>query len=363
MQFNDYSKVHEDVDQKMIDRTAKWLMSRRDGKGGFKKDPKALDQFGRASDEVTNAYIVYALSEAGFNEIMPEANKAFDKAMASKDAYQLGLVTCAMFNLKQDAKAKQSLAALLEKQAVDGSFSGASHSITRSGGISLKVETTALGIMAMIKSKNPNNGKLEKAVESIVAQRSGHGGFGSTQATILGLKAMVEYAKFAKKTDESGIIEIYVDDDKVAEQSYEAGQKDPIEIKGLEAHIKPGVHTIEVKYKGCENPLPYSIAIDYNTTLPSSNVECVVNLETKLSTTKVKMGETVRLSAELKNKTDEGQPMTMAIIGIPAGLSAQPWQLKELQEKKVFDFYEIIGNNVVAYYRQMKPGETRNIKP
>jgi hypothetical protein len=67
------------------------------------------------------------------------------------------------------------------------------------------------------------------------------------------------------------------------------------------------------------------------------------------------------LSATLRNKTQEGRPMTMAILGIPAGLSAQPWQLKEMQEKKVFDFYEVIGSNVVAYYRQMTPGETRQI--
>jgi hypothetical protein len=32
-----------------------------------------------------------------------------------------------------------------------------------------------------------------------------------------------------------------------------------------------------------------------------------------------------------------------------------------MQERKVFDYYEIIGNNVVAYYRQMTPNETRQI--
>jgi uncharacterized protein YfaS (alpha-2-macroglobulin family) len=51
----------------------------------------------------------------------------------------------------------------------------------------------------------------------------------------------------------------------------------------------------------------------------------------------------------------------MAIIGIPAGLSPQPWQLKEMQEKGVFDYYEIKGNNVVCYYRQMAPSEVKNI--
>ena len=35
--------------------------------------------------------------------------------------------------------------------------------------------------------------------------------------------------------------------------------------------------------------------------------------------------------------------------------------MKELLDKKTFDFYEVIGNNLVLYYRQMKPSETRII--
>jgi hypothetical protein len=361
MQFNDYSKVMEGVDQGMVNRTSDWLMSRRDGKGGFQRSGKAIDQFGYADQDVTNAYVVYALSEANNKDILPEANAAFDQAIKDKDAYQLALVTCAMYNLGQTAKAQQALVALMGTQKGDGTFTGTKGSITRSGGISLTVETTSLAVLAMIKSGKPDPKGLESAVQSLVNARSGAGGFGSTQGTILGLKAMVEYTKFAKKTDEAGIVEIHVDGKKVAEQAYEAGRREAVEIKGLEAYLGQGQHTIEVKYKGVKNPLPYSVAVNYNTHLPNSHKDCVVGLKTKLSATQVAMGGTVRLSATLTNKTKEGQPMTMAIIGLPAGLSAQPWQLKEMVEKKVVDFYEITGNNVVCYYRQMAPGEVRQI--
>jgi alpha-2-macroglobulin-like protein len=361
MQFNDYSKVMDGVDQGMIQRTSDWLMSRRDGKGGFMRSGKAIDQFGYADQDVTNAYVVYALSEANNKDILREANACFDVAMKDKDPYQLALIANTMFNLNQVAKAQQALAALMATQKGDGTFTGTKGSITRSGGISLTVETTSLAVLAMIKSGKADPKGLETAVQSIVSARSGAGGFGSTQGTILGLKAMVEYTKYAKKTDESGIVEIHVDGKKVAEQAYEAGRRDAVEIKGLEAYLGQGNHTIEVKYKGVKNPLPYSIAVDYHTNMPNSAKECVVGLKTKLSATTVAMGGTVRLSATLTNRTKEGQPMTMAIIGLPAGLSAQPWQLKEMVEKKVIDFYEITGNNVVCYYRQMAPGEVREI--
>jgi uncharacterized protein YfaS (alpha-2-macroglobulin family) len=73
------------------------------------------------------------------------------------------------------------------------------------------------------------------------------------------------------------------------------------------------------------------------------------------------MNATVRLTTVLENVSSEGQPMTMALIGIPAGLSLQPWQLKEMQEQHVFDFYEIMGDRIALYYRQFKPKEKRTI--
>jgi hypothetical protein len=361
MQFSDYSKVYDGVDRGMVDRTAKWLLSRRDGKGGFQRSTKALDSFGRADEDVTNAYIVYALSEGGYKEVMPEAIKAYERALENKDPYQLALVANTMYNLGDAAKGKAAAEALLKTQSADGSFTGKKGSITMSGGQSLTVETTALAVMALIKEGGTSGKALQTAVESLVKLRSGAGGFGSTQGTILALKSMVAYSKFAKQTNESGSIEIIVNGKKVAETSYLAGRKEAVEVKGLEAFLVEGKNSLEVRYHGCKNALPYSVAVDYSTSLPAASEACVVDLQTKLSATKLKMGETVRMSATLKNTTNNGQPMTMAILGIPAGLSPQPWQLKEMQERKVFDYYEIIGNNVVAYYRQMTPNETRQI--
>ncbi len=360
MQFNDMKGIYN-VDQKMIDRTAGWIMARKDGNGGFQRNPRALDNFGGASPEITNAYIVYSLAEAGYREIDKELNAAFQKATESKDPYQLALVANAAYSYKDKAKAETCMNLLYEKQAKDGSWTGLSHSVTRSTGISLTIETTSLSILAMLKSGNPKQPALDNSVKSLLAARSGSGSFGSTQGTILALKALTEYAKYSKKTNESGTIEFYVDNKKVAEKSYKAGERELITIADLNKYISTGKHTLKVKYIGCKNPLPYSVSVKWNTSLPNSQPQCVIGLDCKLASTNVKVGETVRLTAMLINKTAEGQPMTLAIIGLPAGLTAQPWQLKEMQEKKLVDYYETIGNNVVLYYRQMAPNETKTI--
>jgi hypothetical protein len=76
----------------------------------------------------------------------------------------------------------------------------------------------------------------------------------------------------------------------------------------------------------------------------------------------VSLGELIGITVEIKNKMPEGLPSTMAIIGIPSGASVQPWQLKKLQEEGAFDFYELRNQQLLLYYRQMKPNEVKRIR-
>lgn len=356
MEFVDMKKAGQSIDTKMLDRTAMWLMSKKDGKGGFKREQHAYHDFGRISEEILNGYIVYALSEAGYTDIEKEFETSFKKAMDSKDPYHLAMMANAAYSMNKKAKGDEAMAALINKQAKDGSFTGSSHSITYSQGNSLTIETTALSIMAILKSQGKNAGALTNAVQYLTSTRSGSGVFSSTQGTILALKALTEYAKFSKKTTENGTIVIYLDGKKVSEKEYKAGDKGAITVEGLEKFItSEGKHSIKVKYVGVKTPLPYSIAVNWSTSLPKSDEECSIDLKTKLANATAYVGETVRLTTTITNRKESDVPSTMAIIGIPAGFTAQPWQLKELQEKNVFDYYEIKGNNIAVYYRGLAP--------
>ncbi len=362
MEFVDMKKAGQEIDQKMLDRTAQWLLNHRNGKGGFEREQRALHDFGRISDDILNAYIVYALSEAGYTDIKKEFESSYAKAMSSKDPYMLAMMANAAFSMKENAKGNEALNALMSRQDKEGSFTGSTHSITYSQGNSLTIETTALTILSVLKAPVKNPQVLTNAVHYLVSARSGSGVFSSTQGTILALKALTEYAKFSKKTTEDGTIVIYVDNKKVAEKTYKAGDKGAIVMDGLEEFVKgEGKHTLKVKYLGVKNPLPYSVAVNWNTFLPNSDAECSIDLKTKLSSKTANVGETVRLTATISNKKEVEVPSTMAIIGIPAGFTAQPWQLKELQEKKVIDYYEIKGNNIAIYYRGLGPKAVKQI--
>jgi hypothetical protein len=73
------------------------------------------------------------------------------------------------------------------------------------------------------------------------------------------------------------------------------------------------------------------------------------------------VGETVRLDVQVTNDRSMLQPMAIVKIGIPAGLSAQPWQLKEIMEKKEVAYYEIFDNYLVLYWMGFAANEVKKI--
>jgi len=361
MEFVDMKKAGQPIDNAMLDRTAQWLLSHRDGQGGFVREEHAYHDFGRISSDIMNSYIVYALAEAGYSDIKKEFEKWYAGALSSKDPYKLALMANAAYAMGQPAKGNAALKELIASQAKDGSFTGTSHSITYSQGQSLIIETTALSIMALIRS-GAHAMELHNAVHYLVGARSGSGVFSSTQGTILALKALTCFAKYNRQTSEDGKVAIYVDDKKVAEKTYLAGDKGSISLSGLEEFIHgEGKHSIKIKYIGVKTPLPYSVALNWSTSLPSSDTACVIGLKTHMAANTAHVGETVRLSSVLTNKKRDNVPSVMAVIGIPSGFTAQPWQLKELQEKHVFDYYEIKGNSLALYYRGMAAGAVKEI--
>lgn len=104
------SKSTSFVDANMLKDLKTWILSRKNGKGGFSKNPKALDSFGRAPDNITDAYIVWTLTSAGETNVTNEikALKTIADAAIKNgtgDAYLFGLLAASLFNLNRATEA------------------------------------------------------------------------------------------------------------------------------------------------------------------------------------------------------------------------------------------------------------------
>ncbi len=360
LQFNEMKKVYSGVDDDMLKRTREWLVSRRDGIGNFRQ---ASGKYGFAgsSEEVTNAYIVYALTETGTTDIEAEYKHALKKALASNDMYRLALVANAAFALRQSEDFNMLINQFKEEVKKSGLKKlPTERSMVNSYGKSLQVEIISLWTLALLKQKEKNETLISECIQTILSMRS-FGEFGSTQGTTLALKALSEYVRQFQEEREAGEVELSINHEPVKTISYQKETQDAVQAD-LSSLLSASNASVQVRFKGTKIPLPYSLDISWYTTKPASHANCKVELTSHLLQNKMKLNETVRYTIQLTNKTTEELPMTLAVIGIPAGLSVQPWQIKELQEKGVFDFYEITKNKLILYYRQMAPQQTYTIQ-
>lgn len=360
VQFADMQEAWGGVDPEMVDRTRRWLLSRRDGAGGFKQNPKALDSFGRASPEVTNAYITWALARVGTQGIDAELAVQRKLAKESKDAYLLGLAAGTLLSVP--AERERGLAAtkrLVAMQQSDGAFRNADHSITRSGGANLHVETTSLAVLALLEAGG-YEGPVRKSLDWLQGNRTGFGAWGATQATVLALEAMTAYAKASRKVSGSGTVSVRVNGKLVETQSYESGRREPLTFASAGAALKAGKNVVEIENDGTAN-LPYALAVESRALAPATSANVALSLETTLARDSMTMAETVRLDVKIKNVTDKGLPLTVARVGIPGGLNSQSWQLKELREKGQVAFFETRPREVTLYFRDFRPGEEKRV--
>jgi outer membrane protein OmpA-like peptidoglycan-associated protein len=364
LQFLDMKRVYA-VNDPMVVRTAAWLKGRRDGQGGFLRHTRALDTFGRASAEVTNAYIIYALSEAGQLDagLAPEIEAQRRLARDARDPYLLALAANTLLNLPQHKAEGQAaagrLAGLQSKAAgAAGAFPGADHSITRSSGRNLVTETTALSLVAMVKSGRMAEARA--AAEWLGKNRGGFGQWGATQATVLALKALTRYAEASARTQAPGAVEVKINGQRRGRVAYQADHQEPIVFAGLGATFVAGANRVEVVGEGKE-ALPYSMVVEYRTRQPASAETAPVSLTTVLQRSAAKLGQNVRCDVTVANRGQKGLPMTLARVGLPGGLTFQTWQLKELRDRGHIAFYETRPREIILYFRQLEPGEVKRI--
>lgn len=357
MQFMEMKQVRP-VDDAMIARTQNWLMSRRDGQGGFKRNERALDSFGAAPAPLTNLYILWTLLESGQkpDQLKVELAAAKKTLSNNKDPY-LQALGANIFYLAGDLNTAKALATDLRAAvAANGSLTGAETSITRSGGESLNIETTSLAILAWLRMGETFAGDVEKSMAWLFEQCKA-GRFGSTQSTILALKAITAYDKARSKPKAPGNLQLVIDGKNFGSPlAFDQNSQGALELPDFAVKLTPGEHTLELVMTG-GGEMPFALETGYYANTPENSPESPLTLSTSLSASKIKEGEPVDLNVTITAKEGDMVSMPLAIIGLPAGLEPRHERLKEMKAAGQIDAYEILGRELVLYWRGFKGGE------
>ena len=353
LQFHDMAQVFE-VDPNLIKRTRAWLLSRRDGTGGFERNSRALDSFGAAPEATTDAYVTYALALTGTpqQDIQGELDRLEGRGLATDDPYEVALAAAACHAAGRGDAANALRGRLAGMQAEDGSLPGAVASITRSGSRDLLVESTALGVLAWLDDP-AQEARVRRGVEWLLSRRE-NGRFGSTQATIQALRALTAYARNARRIANSGEVVVLIDDYEVERVAFSAGQRDPIVLQQLAQYLDAGAHRVRIEVTG-NNRFPWALDVQHYAEQPADAPDGVLQLDVALDQDKVREGDAIPMRVRLTNLEDKGQPMALAVIGLPAGLECPVATLDALKEAGDVDLWEISEREIVLYWRDLAP--------
>src|SRR5262245_34500983 len=351
MRFTDMSQVRK-VDRDMVDRTRAWLLSRRDGKGGFIVNAKALDTFGRAPADTTNAYIVWALIESGEKGLDREVASMKASAASTQDSYILALGASILHATGDQTGARQLMEKLAKKQESAGNVAGAVTSITRSGGDALAIETTALSVLAWMRDPS-YAANVEKGLKWIVESNKS-GRFGSTQSTILALRAIVAYDSAHARPKAPGRIILTVDGRTVgAPLAFTSSTQGALVMPEFARELGPGKHTVALKMEDGSS-MPFSFGVKYHSVVPDSAEQAQVGIQVLLKDPQIHEGGVTEATVSIANKSNQVIPTPVAIVGIPGGLEIRHDQLKDLVKSRKIDAYEVIGREVVLYWRYLR---------
>ena len=371
LQFKDMGRVHA-VDPELVRRTQAFLLSRRDGAGGFKSNPRAVDTFGRAPKHTTDAYIVWALVESDPDDaekldLAKEIGALKAEAMTAdstggKDPYYLALAANVLLQRGDRTTAQALLDRLKDRHVQGGAVTGAVTSITRSGGRDLDIEKTALALLGWLRANDTRYaGTVKDASRWLSQQRGGRGGFGSTQSTILALKALVLHAKVNARPAEGGELTLLVAGKPAATRTFTDRDTEvvAIDLEKPEERLALGAKTEIEVVTTAKQPYPFTLSYTYSTLTPISGEKCAVKLETKLAREQGVEGETIPLTVRVDNRHQKGQGMAVAVVGLPAGMKVPTdlKQLTDLREKGVISHFETRGRELVLYWRALAPGQ------
>ena len=351
MEFTDMSQVR-DVDSAMLQRTKKWLLEQRDGKGGYLRKTHTLHTW-LPEPEVCYAYDTWALIEAGMkDELANEVAWVAKNGEVSLNTYVTALSANVLWHGGDKDTANRLLDKLAGKQEADGSVGGATVSVVGSSGEALKIETTALAMLAWLPHKSFVE-NVEKA-RNYLAEVCKNGRFGSTQSSILALKAIVAYDRARAKPKAPGKLQLVIDDQPVGDAvSFTVDTQGAILLPDFAGKLSAGKHKVQVKMEG-GSEMPYSFAVDYNSLQPETSADCKIHLETTLRDAKVDEGSVTEVNVVIINRKNEIVPNPVAIVGIPGGLEVRHDQLKELVKAQKIAAYEVIGREVVLYWRSLE---------
>jgi hypothetical protein len=355
--FTDMAKVR-DVDPQVVERAKYVLYGRQDRDGAWSMDVPmhTWHELGNARLPLT-AYIVWALREAGLRDPEVERGAAYVAAHAAEagDPYVQALVALAL-GRASDVEA-------LEKTAVrEGALTHwktSGDGLVGARGGTANIEVTALAALACGRRQSPRAGE---ALAWLSKNRQPTGDWGSTQATILAIKALLEDGGAAKKPEKPVHVKLRVNGKEVLGAFREINGETFDLMQQVEIPVEEGENTVELEADG-ELSASYQVAGRFylpwhlapRPEAPPLSIEVAYDKE------EIDLDGVLHATAVLTYRGRETF-MVIADLGIPPGFEPDASAFERLKEKGAVDKYALTGRQITLYFGKVTQGQSIRVE-
>jgi CD109 antigen len=220
---------------------------------------------------------------------------------------------------------------------------------------SAAIETTGYAAMALLRHGDAFNSS--RAAQWLTSQRNAYGGFGSTQDTVVGIQALVEYES-GGRADVDLDITVSGDD---FERTIRVTPENFDLLQIVELPVG-GEHKLSVDGKG---KAVGQLVRRFN--MPDAQPQSldILSIEVDYDTTDVEVDDTVTVSARLTFNPPQPAEAGMIVmdISIPTGFAAVEETLaRAIYEDARLKRYEVAGRKVIFYVENLHQGESVSLE-
>jgi hypothetical protein len=336
MEFYDMSRVH-DVDPKLISRTQEWLASQQQEDGSWKPDTQFINEgaTNRYNSDVLRitAYIAWSLRNTGYYGPAVEKAKQFvEKHLTAKvDTYTLAVVANFAVDYGTDREfTRQATQMLLDARTEKDEqvWWNAEETSVYARGQSASVETTGLAVQALLQSGEASE-TARKALNYIASKKDAYGTWGTTQATIMALRALLT-STGKGAADVRGTVVVLLNGKSVEKLELTPENNDLLHqfvFKDIDAH---GTSTVALQFEG-KGSLAYQIVGSYYLPWDEKPAGEPLSIDVAYDRTSLAQDDIATASVIVKNNLEKAANMVMVDLGIPPGFDLLSEDLQDYQ--------------------------------
>lgn len=362
MEMKELSDVYE-VDENVIENMKEYLFDVQKINGSFDYKSTYIGGSESTDELAMNAYIIWGLSEVCPDDSRIEKSveyliKNMDKA---DDTYTLALMANVFINTEKENETRKTINKLMEKVISDGDSAYVESNVRDYYGccrVYQNMQSTALTSIALTKS-NTNEKTNQALINYLIKSKSPNGTWGTTQNTVLSLKAINDYSSNSDISNQTIVVKV---NDKV--QSIDI-DKNSLGVYEVVFEDVPSENKVSIEMK--KGKITYEIIKDFYKDYEYAEFEEAAKSSGKLVaeqtiTQNAKVNEEISQKIRISNITGSDIINGLVQINIPQGCSVNEESLMILKHSGLIEKYEYNYGKINLYLRDFKNNAETNLE-